>query len=201
MGRLVLFIDYQNTYKGAREAFHGWADPPTSGQIDPLRLGELILSKDMYDHELAGVRVYRGRQDSHREPRGYAANLRQCAAWESSSPLVKVIWRTLRYPRNWPQEKAEEKGIDVALAIDVVVMAVRDEYDVGVVMSTDTDIKPALEAVASLDGNPYPRVAVAAWSSPTGHSRRLSIPGHQLWCHWLDQADYQHVADATSYAN
>jgi uncharacterized LabA/DUF88 family protein len=200
VARLILFVDYQNTYKGAREAFHLWDDHQTCGQIHPLLLGQQIVSKDEYDNELAAIRVYRGRPDSLKDPRGYSANLRQSTVWEASSPLLKVISRTLRYPRNWPQEKAEEKGIDVALAIDVVAMAVREEYDVGVVMSTDTDIKPALEAVVSLGVNPFPRVAVAAWSSPARHSRRLSIAGRQLWCFWLDENDYNAVADPTNYA-
>jgi hypothetical protein len=92
-----------------------------------------------------------------------------------------------------------EKGIDVALAIDFVATAVRGEYDVGVIVSTDTDLKPALEAVAGLGGNPYPRAEVAAWSTQAQHSHRLSIPGRRLWCHRLDEHDYQSVADPTDY--
>ena len=65
---------------------------------------------------------------------------------------MKVIQRTLRYPSDWPSRKAQEKGIDVALAVDFVMMAVAEEYDVGVLMSTDTDLKPALEAVVALGG-------------------------------------------------
>lgn len=197
--RLCLFVDYQNTYKGAREAFHAWDSPLTDGQVDLLRLGQVVIAKDKLEPELSGVRVYRGRPDSLKDPKGYGANLRQCTAWENSSELVKVIWRTLRYPRNWPEEREEEKGIDVALAIDVVMMAVRREYDIGVVMSTDTDIKPALEAVSQMAGNPFPQVAVAAWSSPTGHSRRLSITGRRLWCHWLSDDDYSKCADPRHY--
>jgi uncharacterized LabA/DUF88 family protein len=200
MPRLCLFIDYQNTYNGAREAFHAYDAPNTDGQIDPARLGEVIAAKDLFQPELSAVRVYRGRPDSLKDPRGYAANLRQCSAWENASPLrVKVIWRTLRYPRNWPDEAEEEKGIDVALAIDAVMMAVRGEYDIGVVMSTDTDIKPALEEVAQMRADPYPRITVAAWSSPDRHSRRLSISGRQLWCYWLGREDYNACADPTHY--
>lgn len=196
---VVVFLDYQNVYSGARSCFHSWDASFTDGQIDPMALGEVIVSRGLGDRRLEEIRIYRGRPDSSREPTGYAANLRQCTAWQKSDHRVRVITRTLRYPRNWPQERAEEKGIDVALAIDVVAMAVRGEYDVGVVMSTDTDIKPALEAVASLQGNPFPRCEVAAWSSSRSHSRRLSIPGHRLWCHWLDEADYRAIADPTDY--
>jgi uncharacterized LabA/DUF88 family protein len=200
VARAAIFIDYQNTYGGARSAFHSWDAPYTDGQIDPLKLAELLVRKDVHDHELTQVRVYRGRPDSFKEPGAYAANLRQCTRWERSSEQVRVITRALRYPSAWPKEKAEEKGIDVALAIDFVMMAIRGEYDVGVVVSTDTDLKPALEAVMSLGGDPYPRAAVAAWSSRVGHSRRLSISGRRLWCHWLSHDDYLEVRDATDYA-
>lgn len=194
---LVVFLDYQNVYAVARATFHPPLTPAQAGQIDPLKLGERIAAKSA-DRELVQVRVYRGRPDSKRDPRGYGANLRQCTRWEAD-PRVKVSWRTLRYPRTWPREREEEKGIDVALAIDFVTMAVRGEYEVGVIMSTDTDLKPALEAVSQMGGRPYPRCEVAAWSTPDRHSRRLSIPGRRLWCHWLDADDYQAVADPTDY--
>ena len=195
----MVFLDYQNVYNGARQAFHSYHAPYTEGQVDPVKLAELLASRGIGSRELSEIRVYRGRPDSTRNPAGYAANLRQCTAWEKADRRVRIITRILRYPRNWPQEPAEEKGIDVALAIDVVTMAIRREYDVAVVMSTDTDLKPALEAVTTLGGDPYPRCEVAAWSSPEGHSRRLSISGKRLWCHWLDSDDYRNVADPTDY--
>ena len=199
--RVVVFLDYQNVYQGAREAFHGFGTPGQDGQIDPHRLGETIAAKGPPDveRELSEVRVYRGQPDSQRDPRGYAANDRQCRHW-ATLPKTAVITRTLQYPRNWPQEPEHEKGIDVKIAIDLVAGAVRGEYEVGVLMSTDTDLKPALEFVRDLQGHPYPRCEVAAWSSPTGYSRRLSISGRQIWCHWLDSSDYRSVADPTNYA-
>ncbi len=200
-GRVVVFLDYQNVYMGAREAFHPYGSRPQDGQVDPYRLGELLVTKARlrFDRALTEVRVYRGQPDSAKDPRGYAANDRQCRHWETL-PKTKVTTRTLRYPRDWPQEREHEKGIDVQLGIDLVAGAVRGEYEVGILMSTDTDLKPALEFVRELQGDPYPRCEVAAWSSPTGYSRRLSISGGQIWCHWLNEADYQSVADPTNYA-
>lgn len=196
--RVIVFVDYQNVYHGAREAFHPWHAPPQDGQIDPLALGELIASRSLLDRELVQVRVYRGQPDSTKDRKGYGACSRQIEAWRSNA-RVEVITRTLRYPSDWPRSKAEEKGIDVALAVDFVLMAVRGEYDVGIIMSTDTDLKPALEAVLALGGNPFPRCELAAWSAPEGHSRRLSVRGRRIWCHWLDEADYRSVADPRDY--
>lgn len=199
--RVVVFLDYQNVYMGARSAFHPYGAPSPAGQVDPYRLGELLVSKGPPDveRELTEVRIYRGQPDSQKDPKGYAANDRQCRHWETL-PKATVITRTLRYPLDWPREKEQEKGIDVQLAIDLVAGAVRREYEVGILMSTDTDLKPALEFVRDLEGDPYPRCEVAAWSSPDAHSRRLSIPGRQIWCHWLDESDYQAVSDPMNYA-
>mgnify|MGYP001593267752 CR=1 FL=1 len=69
--------------------------------------------------------------------------MKNCAAWVNSG--VTVTTRMLRYPKNWPQEKEREKGIDVALVIDFVTMAIDNQYDVGVLASVDTDLTPALQ--------------------------------------------------------
>jgi hypothetical protein len=83
------------------------------------------------------------------------------------------------------------------LAIDFAIMALKDQFDVGILMSTDTDMKPALEAVLNARSA---RPEVAAWSGDGMHNRRLAIPGRKLWCHWLDKAAYATVADETDYS-
>ena len=202
--RVVVFLDWQNVYKGAREAFCSYGAPHWEGQVQPLALGRLVAADSPFDRQLHQVRVYRGQPDATRDPKGYAANARQIATWRRS-PMVDVTVRTLRYPRGWPSshrdgEKPQEKGIDVALAIDFVTLAVAGEYEVGVLMSTDTDLKPALEAVARLTPTRGVRAEVAAWSSAAGHSRRLSISSRRLYCHWLGKDAYNQVADPSDYA-
>ena len=198
MPRLCVFIDYQNVYMGARKAFHAPTDPGSLGQIDPLKLAEAICAKDAFGHELTGIRIYRGRPVAERDAPGHAANLNQCAAWEKTSPKVSVISRPLSYPSG--TKRPLEKGIDVALAVDFVTMAIRNEYDVGVIVSTDNDLKPALEAVMGLrpPGKPYPRAAVASWSAP-GYRFRLSVADAPIWCHWLGEDTYLAAADRTRY--
>lgn len=104
-------------------------------------------------------------------------------------------------PKGWPDrslpgDRPQEKGIDVALALDFVMMAYCDEYDVGVLMSTDTDLKPALEYAVALGDR---RVEVAAWTGGVS-ARRLDIEARKLWCHWLKKSAYAQVADPTKYA-
>jgi hypothetical protein len=114
--RVVVFLDYQNVYHRARDAF---CSPPASasqGQVDPLALGRLLAGR-VPGGCLTGVRVYRGRPSQRRDSRSHAACRRQTARQVGrGGGLVVVLSRELRYPPDWPRRPAEEKGIDVALA-------------------------------------------------------------------------------------
>ena len=195
--RVMVFLDYQNVYMAARHAFYPSpaAIPHWEGQVDPLALGQLLAERSPFDRTLVGVHIYRGVPDSTKDPKGYGACMRQIASW-SRSEEVRVVARPLRYPHGWPGKKPEEKGIDVSIAVDFVLMAAQREYDVGILMSADTDLKPALEAVVSLGSA---RVEVAAWSNQYGHSKRLAIKSTRIWCHWLDRGDYTAVLDQRDY--
>ena len=69
----------------------------------------------------------------------------------------------------------------MALAVDFVMLAVTGAYDVGILVSTDTDLRPALEAVVALRGRGGPHCEVAAWTSSRS-APRLRIAGANLWC-------------------
>ena len=182
--RLALFIDAQNTYSRARNRFFPNTQSSVDGQFDPVRLGQLIASRARHGGascSLSEVRIYSGQPDYYRD------------RWTANG--AHVITHGLRYPPNWPSDPAQEKGIDVALAIDFVRLTITGAYDVGVMMSTDTDLVPALRFV--YDYNPGSiHAAVAAWGVPTD-SRRLRLPNARIWCHWLNLADYNSVADST----
>lgn len=196
--RMMVFVDYQNAYKGARDAFFSKTSPGIDGQFHPLALAKILCSlrNERHETKLTKVLVYRGMPDVRKDPRGNSASSRQKARWEKAGITVKT--RPLRYPSEWPAERAQEKGVDVQLAIDFVTMASRKEYDVGVLVSCDTDLRPALEEVLKV----RKRTEVAAWQSSNGNSPRLSLPGgpsNSVWCHWLDFAIYQRCGDPTDY--
>lgn len=199
--RVVVFYDYQNTYMGARRLYHESWDDWAVGQFDPLALARHLAADSPFQRHLHQVRIYRGQPDATKQPGAYGASRRQHAAW-AKDPIVKVITRPLRYPQDWPANgaKAQEKGIDVQLTMDFAVMATRGEFDVGIMVSTDTDLKPALEYVAELTAaRGKPRAEVAAWSTAGQHCRRLSISGRNLYCHWIGEDVYKRVRDQTDY--
>lgn len=63
--------------------------------------------------------------------------------WERDQ-RVRVVRRDLNY-RGWPDIPPREKGVDVALAIDLVESALLGQYDVAVVFSCDSDLLPAMK--------------------------------------------------------
>lgn len=191
--RVVLFIDAQNTYRGARRSF---LQTVTSrpDRPDSRRTVDLLPRSNREQSRAATG------PDLHRE-----AGISEAAAglWRTHEAMCRMgasrrhCRPALRYPFSWPRLPAEEKGIDVALAIDFVMGAIDDAYHIGVIFSTDTDLRPALEVVATRFGG-APRGEVAAWRSPT-ENRRLSVKGKNVWCHFLDQNDYLAIHDPTDY--
>ena len=196
--RVALFIDAQNVYMGARRSFHTVPLHHTDGQVDPTAVGQLLCNRPPGGHtrELSEVRIYTGRPDSSRDPRTYGAHMRQCEAWERMGAVV--VPRTLRYPPDWPQRPAEEKGVDVELAIDFIAGALDGDFDVGIIFSTDTDLRPALEFVVARFER-YPRAESAAWRGPdSNRALRVRHPGRN-WVHYLNYDDYLSVRDRTDY--
>jgi uncharacterized LabA/DUF88 family protein len=190
--RVAVFLDYQNVYMAARSAFFTpWA-PHVDGQAHPRRLALKLKGVGDNDRELVAVRVYRGQPSSKHDPKGYGASDRQMALWRQQA-LVVPVSRPLNYRDPF---SPKEKGIDVRIAIDFVMMAMRNQYDIGVLFSGDTDLLPALEAVVELKG---PQACEsAAWVPADGSSPIiLRVPGHRIRHHRPTATDYGHVADPT----
>jgi len=198
VARVVVFVDYQNTYKRARECFLTKDSPAREGHVHPLALGNQLmkLERRKAPSALREVRAYRGIPNGRMDREGNSAAQRQADRWTKSG--ITVINRPLRYPVGWPDcdEKPEEKGIDVALAIDVVIMAHRDLYDVAIIMSCDTDLRPAIEAVMF---DTQKHIETAAWKPDRGEYQTLSIPGKRIWCNLLSLESFNGCADRTDY--
>jgi hypothetical protein len=204
---VAVFIDYQNVYKGARKAFgNDQSSDFTRGQIYPRRVGlALTESGRKVDplRQLEVVRVYRGEPSAKHSPKGQSACQRQVRYWAGQA-RVQPFTRPLKYYFHGQDKfgdeiwEAREKGIDVQLALDMVMGAKEDDYDVAVLFSGDTDLIPAVEGVRRLG-----KIAeVASWRSLPGYERmsRLTTPGvPNPWCHWLDKDDYGRLWDPTDY--
>jgi len=143
--RASLFIDYQNMYRSARDAF-GWKSaPPHFGNFRPDALAAHLSSRN-HTLDIDRIRVYTGIHTPQRNPAQNTNMNRRLAAWIASAPdRVEVFPRPLAYRG----DRVQEKGVDVELAIDVVALALDDAYDALILASADTDLVPALDLVAT----------------------------------------------------
>lgn len=165
--RVAVFIDWQNTYKSAREAF-GWKDYPNEyGNYSPYRLACLLAEGNgrLKNTDLVCVNIHRGLPSPKHDLQGYAANRRQAAAWMKENPsVVFPRLRSLRYGDD-PDEAPREKGVDVELALSAVerVLSAEDNKrcDVAVVFSHDTDLVPLVQMLARLKGTSC--IETASW--------------------------------------
>lgn len=192
MDRVAVFFDYQNVHGWARRQFLPSADP-SSGHIWPKATAELLVQRRRRPSELVQSRVYRGRPNPEKQPGSARANDRQTADWDRTG--VTTIRRNLQYSRRWPDVPAAEKGIDVALAVDLAHLAITGQMDAAIVFSSDKDLLPAIELVYN---HTRCHIELAAWSG----AHRLRIDGTQKpWCHFLREPDFLAVQDLTDYSD
>lgn len=193
--RVSVYIDYQNAHMSAHETWCGYDAPVEDCLVHPFKLAELIVERRLDEGDLHEVHVYRGRPDPRKQATLTSANDKAAQHWLDAG--CQVHRRPLRYPHDWGKpecyERPREKGVDVALAVDMVRAAINREYDVGILVSRDTDLLPAVETIRGLDGGP--EIEVATWE---GNSR-LRLPSDELRCHRLTEEDFMAVRDGRFY--
>ncbi|MCK4342719.1 MAG: NYN domain-containing protein [Phycisphaerae bacterium] len=172
--RTVVFIDGQNLYHAAREAF-GHTFP----NYDVRALAERICQAQ--DWQLIGVQFYTGVPDRADDPfwsHFWAGKLAVMGRQE-----VIVYSRPLRYRNKrirLPDGSehtylaGEEKGIDVRIALDVIRMAHRREFDVALILSQDQDLSEVAKEIRTIatEQERWLKIACAFPFSPTTRNRR-----------------------------
>ncbi|UIN31884.1 NYN domain-containing protein [Microbacterium binotii] len=148
MASAHLFIDYQNTHITGWENYAPWNTKPHEHLVHPGRFATEIeaqwLAQVGEDITIAQIHVFRGLADPRKQSTLNSAAQRQHRMWQLD-PRTSVHTRALRYPRDWPTSKAQEKGVDVMLALAVVRCALARSCDRVLVSTRDTDILPAID--------------------------------------------------------
>lgn len=194
--RTVVFIDYQNMYRSAREAFNWESEGGHFGNFRPYGLGRRMVRE--VDRLLTQVRVYTGIHIPQRNAAQHAQMQRRMAAWVAESPeKVALFPRPLRYSSRRPG--GEEKGVDVELAIDLVSLALDDEFDTVILASGDTDLVPALQFVA--DRFPEKQIETIAWEPLQGCQppSALDLPRGDVTRTELSKQDFDRMADKRNF--
>jgi len=133
--QVAVFVDGANLHHRLRQC--GW---PSRADIGAL--GRRLVG----DRELAGVWYYNvpppphlSRAQIHRQER-YYDQIRQ-----DEGVQVKLGYLQRRVVEG--AAMYEEKGVDVNLAVDMLTGAFLDSYDTAILVSSDGDFRPLVEAV------------------------------------------------------
>lgn len=196
--RAMAFIDGQNLYQHAKDAF-GHHHP----NYDPIKLHRKICELNDWVPNL--VRFYTGIPAQSESPMwaGY---------WAKRILILKrkgvsVTTRPLRYRREVITDQSgnnrtvvtpQEKGIDVRLALDIVSTARTKQWDVAVIFSQDQDLAEVVQEVQAIarEQERWMRICCAFPSSSSASSGR-GINNTQ-WCK-MDREFYDACLDPTDY--
>lgn len=150
--RVAIYIDGGNTYQRLKES-----EMPEQGKrfdyssfVDHLVGKRKLTSKRYY---VGIVKNYNNTEKGEKMTRGQQKFL---AGLEFEKFHIKR--GRIMYDGN----NIREKGVDVKLAVDLVVGATDDLYDTAVIISSDTDLIPAIKYVVSAKGK---RIEYVGFSS------------------------------------
>ncbi|NQX33282.1 NYN domain-containing protein [Herbiconiux sp. VKM Ac-2851] len=197
MERVAVFLDYENVHRTGHQLYGSVGQPKYDTVVDPVKIAEVVVAKRRTAGELTSIRVFRGRPVPEFQSKPASANDLQAAAWVLDS-RVQLKRRDLKYEfdadRKWVS--AREKGIDVALAVSLVEGSLKEQFDVAIVFSCDTDLLPAVE-LAYRDTAAHIEVACWSGSKPLWFPEglRMSPPRRMPYCHFLSQQDFLDCRD------
>ncbi len=216
-----MIIDYQNVHLTGHGLFKATRHLPRHETlIDPLTFATLLIAErnsHQADGHLSAVLrralVYRGIPANDHDPKAYSRNLAQRSHWERDR-RVSVTLRPLKYEYQRDSSgrvatdstgirilsgPPREKGIDVLCALAAVREAQRDDVDLVILCTSDSDLVPAIDEVRRLG---TAKIETFCWWDPESkrgfriHPTDRSRP---IWCTRLDEADFMACRDYTSY--
>ncbi|MDY0097014.1 MAG: NYN domain-containing protein [Candidatus Dojkabacteria bacterium] len=134
--RVKIFIDGSNFFFYCKEL-----GIPTFPKFDFEKFINFLLE----DRELVQKNYYigaiRAKEDDKKALKMMANQM------SFFSYLKKYNWKINKGYLLKSNDKYHEKGVDVKLALDLVLGAVDNQYDIALLLSSDTDILPAVEQV------------------------------------------------------
>jgi len=191
--RVVAFFDGQNLYRSVKAAF-GYTFP----NYDPTKLARLVCAKQNW--HLESVRFYTGIPRPQDNPfwnnfwNNKLANLGRQKVIVYKRYLAKREAETL----SGPVPYLVEKGIDVRIAIDIIRMALKGEYDIALIFSQDQDLSEAADEIRNIsrERNIYAEIA-SAFPENCDPAYRRGI-NKTTW-HTISKSEYDSCLDPIDY--
>ena len=162
--RISIFIDAGNFYHLVLKKL-GWHEVEFNfeGFVNFLANGRQIIK----DGKRFYIGTVREKQDGHESTKAMSNQTKlfselinsgnwviQTSKLRTRTEKIKIDNRVVNYQqilksgiKEVVYKKAREKGIDVQLAVDLLIDAFDNKYDTAVIVSSDTDLVPAINVV------------------------------------------------------
>ncbi len=137
--RVLVYIDGGNFYKKTKDKAAGLSE---SDKINHIKFVEHIARERKVVEKRYYIGIVRNIDDTEKSKSMVSGQQKFLAALEQEGFIIKrgrIVY----------DHSIREKGVDVKMAIDIVVDAIENRYDTAIVVSSDTDLVPALEYVRS----------------------------------------------------
>ncbi len=142
MARAFVFIDGNNFYFRLKDITAQMKGPFALLDFQYTKFAESLVRPD----QLAQTRYYIGalrrQRGNEKSEKMYADQQRLLGRLQQQKVSV-VLGQLIQHP----DKTFHEKGVDVRLAVEMIRFARADEYDVAYLLSSDTDLVPAVEEV------------------------------------------------------
>lgn len=136
MKRVVVFFDCQNIYHTVKDIWPEYYWP----NFDPEKLARLVCNCQR-DRSLQQIRIYTG-----------VPSARQSQLWNSFwTNKLRALSSSGHFVfKGRINEHGNEKGVDIRLALDLILLTWEDEFDTAVIFSQDTDLNEAIKTCQQL---------------------------------------------------
>jgi uncharacterized LabA/DUF88 family protein len=143
--RVVAFFDGQNLYRSVKAAF-GYTFP----NYDPTKLAKLICAKQNW--HLESVRFYTGIPKPQDDLFWNNFWINKLANLGRQKVIIYKRYLAKREAKtsSGTVPYLVEKGIDVRIAIDIIRLALKGEYDIALIFSQDQDLSEVAKEIRNI---------------------------------------------------
>lgn len=196
--RVAAFVDGQNLFHSAREAF-GYSFP----NYDPQALAAAICEAQGWT--LTATHFFTGIPGAADDPRWNHFWVAKLGVMGTRG--VKTFSRRLRYQNEFVRlpdgssttiRVVQEKGIDVRIALDVVRLARQNAYDVALLFTQDQDLSEVADEVRSISREEARWIKIAS-AFPVGPASRNRRGVNKTDWIPIDRDTYDRCLDPNDY--
>lgn len=146
MRRAFVFIDGNNFYFRLKDLASGIKEKHSLLDFDYQGFAKNLVSAE---NLALDVRYYIGaikRQKRNEKSEKMYADQQKLIAKLQQKKIAVILGHLIQHP----DKSFHEKGVDVRIAVEMIRFAREDKYDTAFLLSSDTDLVPAVEEVQSL---------------------------------------------------